>query len=257
MRSKVLVYRDYGVGNLTNLLRGLKTYFKPYDVEVNCTDASEILKENALNEDVFCFVMPGGAATPFLEKLKVQGNEKIRQYIQNGGGYLGICAGAYYACTKVEFETDVQSLSIIRDHELLDLVDVSAIGTLHKEFHIKPYMKNEASATTVKLKWADDEIHYAHYHGGPKFEKLQDGCEVLARYADLRGQPPAVIAQNYGKGRVVLSGVHFEDSGEDLEKALHAFRLDLKEAAYIADVLKKHETSRKILFNKIMSSFSK
>ena len=82
MRSTVLVYRDYGVGDLTNLMRGLNMYFKPYDMKVDCTDAASILKENALNEDVFCFVMPGGAATPYLEKLKVQGNQKIREYLQ-------------------------------------------------------------------------------------------------------------------------------------------------------------------------------
>ena len=258
MRSTVLVYRDYGVGDLTNLMRGLKAYFKPYAITVGCTDAASILKENALNEDVFCFVMPGGAATPYLEKLKVQGNQKIREYIKQGGHYLGICAGAYYACSRVEFETDIKPLSIIREHELLDLVDVSAVGTLHKELDIKPYMKNEASAATVKLEWMEDhELHYAHYHGGPKFVSDNQRFEVLARYADLKSAPAAIIAQTFGKGRVVLSGVHFEDRGQDLEKALHAFRLDLKDASRIADVLRKNELSRKMLFNKVMSSFLK
>ena len=53
MRSTVLVYRDYGVGDLTNLMRGLKAYFKPYAITVGCTDAASILKEKrALSRDM-------------------------------------------------------------------------------------------------------------------------------------------------------------------------------------------------------------
>ena len=257
MNSTVLIYRDYGVGDLTNLERGLKAYFEPRDVSVDFTDAASILKENVLTSDVLLFVMPGGAATPFLQKLKVQGNDKIREYIYRGGHYLGICAGAYYACSNVEFETDIKPLSIVRNHELLDLIDVSAVGTLHNELRIRPYMKNEASGATVRLKWADDEIHFAHYHGGPKFVSNHANYEVLACYADIEQEPAAIIAKNYGLGRVVLSGVHFEDSGNDLKKALHALRVDFNEAKDNADLLIENEMSRKILFNKIMSYFSK
>ncbi|HCU58416.1 MAG TPA: hypothetical protein DIC64_00350 [Alphaproteobacteria bacterium] len=257
MQEKVLIYRDYGVGDLRGLEKGLKEYFEPRKMMVEYTDATAIIKENALNENVALFVMPGGAATPFLEKLKVQGNEKIKDYVHQGGHYLGVCAGAYYACTKVAFETDIEPLAIVRNHELLDLVEAEAVGTLHKELGIRPYMKNEASGATVKLKWADDEIHYAHYHGGPKFEALKDGCEVLATYADIKGEPPAIIAQTFGRGRVVLSGVHFEDKGADLKKALHALRVDIKEAARIADELEQNEPSRKQLFDKIMRSIEK
>ena len=108
MTQKVLIYRDYGVGDLGHLEEGLKEYFKQRQVKVDYTDATSIIKGNALNEDVTAFVMPGGAATPFLQKLKVQGNEKIRDYVYQGGHYLGICAGAYYACSKVEFERKKQ-----------------------------------------------------------------------------------------------------------------------------------------------------
>ncbi|MBR2299292.1 MAG: hypothetical protein IJ870_01800 [Alphaproteobacteria bacterium] len=252
-----MIYRDYGVGDLSHLEQGIRAYFKPLGLNVGFTDATSIIKENELNEKVFLFVMPGGAATPFLEKLKVQGNDKIRDYVLSGGHYLGVCAGAYYACTKVAFETDIKPLAIARDHELLDLVEAEAVGTLHKEFGIRPYMKNETAGATVRLKWADDEIHFAHYHGGPKFEALEDGCEVLARYQDVDGTPPAVIAKNYGLGRVVLSGVHFEDKGQDLKKALHALRTDIVQASKIADELAKNEASRQRLFNKIMGSIEK
>lgn len=34
-------------------------------------------------------------------KLKVRGNQKIAEYVQSGGVYFGICAGAYYASRNV------------------------------------------------------------------------------------------------------------------------------------------------------------
>jgi len=89
MWQKVLIYRDYGVADLTNLSKALKLYFEPRHIQIDFTDALAILKENVLDENVLLFVMPGGAATPYLHKLHVQGNEKIKAYIEKGGGIFG------------------------------------------------------------------------------------------------------------------------------------------------------------------------
>ncbi|MDO4183956.1 MAG: BPL-N domain-containing protein [Rhodospirillales bacterium] len=256
--KKVLIYRDYGCGDLNNLEKRLTEHFSPLDIAVDFTDSSAIIKDNALDDNVLLLVMPGGAATPYIQKLKTLGSDKIRNYVQNGGNYLGVCAGAYYACTKVEFETDVKPMSITRTQDLLNLVDASAVGTLHKELNIRPYMTNAASSAAVRLRWLnDDEICYAHYHGGPKFLPTKAGFEVLATYADIADCPPAIVAQNYGRGRVVLSGVHFENKGQDLAKAIHALRIDYQRAAEVAAELTEHEQSRQNLFRKIMSEFSR
>ncbi len=255
--SKILIYRDYGVSDLTNLTKGLRCYFEPKGIEVSFTDASAIIKDDILNKNISLFIMPGGAATPFLQKLQVQGNDKIRDYIFQGGNYLGICAGAYYACRNVSFETDIEPLAIKRENELLSIVQACAVGTLKKELNLRPYMKNEESGAVVKLQWQNQDIYYAHYHGGPKFVSEHENYDILARYADIEGNPAAIIRQNYGKGRIVLSGVHFEDRGDDLIKTLHALRIDFDKAQNIALKLKQNEQSRKILFDKIMSSFEK
>ena len=256
--KKVLVYRDYGCGDLNNLEKRLREHFSPLDIAVDFTDSASIIKDNALNDNVVLLVMPGGAATPYIQKLKTLGSNKIRDYVANGGNYLGVCAGAYYACTKVEFETDIKPMSITRTQDLLNLVDASAVGTLHKELNIRPYMTNAASSAAVRLRWLnDDEFCYAHYHGGPKFLPTNDKFEVLATYADVADCPPAIIAKNYGQGRVVLSGVHFEDKGQDLAKAVHAMRIDFKHASKVATELTAHEQSRQNLFYKIMSEFSR
>lgn len=40
-------------------------------------------------------VFPGGSATGILNALEPEGVETVRGFVRNGGGYLGICAGAY------------------------------------------------------------------------------------------------------------------------------------------------------------------
>lgn len=253
MRDRILIYQDYGCADTRVLEQGLRDYFEPRGTAVGFVDAAGIIKDNALNENVLAFFMPGGAATPFRRKLEYQGNDKIRDYVNNGGIYYGICAGAYYACEKAVFEQDIPELAIVSECGL-NLVGGQAIGTLYKELGIRPYAKNAASAAVVNLLWEKDAgKHISYYHGGPYFQlKPGDDAEIAARY-DIAGYPPAVVKKNYGKGRVILSGVHFEDKGEHLLKAVHKLQLDSAEAGQIAGKLAAGEASRQALFDKMMA----
>lgn len=258
MRNKVLVYEDYGCASTGSLKKALNGYYAPRGITVETTDAAAIIRQDALNDDVLAFVMPGGAATPYRQKLDVLGNRKIASYVSAGGAYLGICAGAYYACSRVEFETDVPEIAIIRENGLLNLFSAAAVGTLRKELSLRPYAVNEASSAAVELLWrADGEKHTVRYHGGPRFEITDPGAEVLAVYKDIEGMPPAVVGKSFGRGRVVLSGVHMEDMGADLKKAIHALRIDAAEAFAVADGLERKEASRLALFNKIMKALER
>lgn len=257
-RQKILIYQDYGCSDVTYLFSALQEYFLPRGKVVGFTDSGEILKNNVLNDEVALFVMPGGAATPFLQKLQTLGNEKIRDYINNGGNYLGICAGAYYGCAKVDFEKGVPGAEISRTSGLLNLLNAEAVGTLRNEFNLRPFARNASASAAVRLVWKNDqELLYSHYHGGSKFVGSSDDFEILARYSDVEDMPAAIIGGNLGKGRVILSGVHFEDRGEDLSKALNTMRIDYQEAFTVAEKLIKNEKSRQLLFHKIMGSFEK
>lgn len=252
VRNKILIYEDYGCADVSALEKGLRGYFEPRGCSVGFTDAAGIINGNELNDEVLAFFIPGGAGTPYRRKLEVLGNEKIREYVSDGGIYYGICAGAYYACRQTIFEADIPELKIISECGL-NLVEGKAVGTLYKELGILPYAKNAESSAAVELLWNDGKIYTAHYHGGPFFEPdNQDESIILARYnfADKR---PAVISKHFGKGKVILSGVHFENKGQDLLKAVHALRLDSQTARQVAEKLSDEEFSRQALFNKIMA----
>lgn len=257
MRDRVLVYEDYGCASTDGLKRALDGYYAPRGIRVETTDAAAVVG-GALDDGVLAFVMPGGAATPYRRKLGLLGNGRIASYVRDGGAYLGICAGAYYACSKVEFETDVPEICIVRDDGLLNLLAATAVGTLRKELRIRPYAVNEASSAAVELLWrADGEEHTVRYHGGPRFELHDPAAEVLAVYKDVEGMPPAVVGKSFGRGRAVLSGVHMEDRGEDLKKAIHALRIDAAEAVRVADRLERREASRQALFAKVMRALER
>ena len=247
-----IIYRDYGCSDLNALEYGLKEYFEPRGGTIDFTDAAGIIKEGSLNESVLAFFMPGGAGTPFRRKLEVLGNEKIREYVRDGGIYYGICAGAYYACRETVFEEDIPELRIISSCGL-NLVEGRAVGTLYKEFGIRPYAKDAASTAAVNLIWQDQEQHTVYYHGGPYFDLAANTePDILAVY-DTEKKLPAIIRQTYGNGQVILSGVHYEDKGAVLQKTLHHLRLDSAEALQVAAKLSAGEPSRLRLFHKMMS----
>lgn len=243
MRDSVLIYCDYGCADVNALAEELRTYFEPRGCKVDFVDANDIIYRNRLNDKVLALFMPGGASTPYRHKLKVRGNEKIRKFVREGGVYYGICAGAYYACKQTEFEKDLPQSRIVAEYEL-DLLNAKAIGSLYKELNIEPFAKNPASSAAVELFDENGDIVSVHYHGGPYFELNEaENVEILARY-NLEGFKPAVVLQQYGKGKVILSGVHYEDRGEVLAKTSAFYET--------AKTLMKNETERQVFFNRLM-----
>ncbi len=255
-RNKILIYCDYGTVNINALFNELKLYYKNTNYELGFTDAENIKTKNALNDSVATFIMPGGFGKGYELKLQGIGNEKIRDFVKNGGNYLGICAGAYYACRDTIFEQDIPQLAITSQSGL-DLIDGKAIGSLYKEFNIPPYTNVISPVAVPKIKYVDKQEYFSFYSGGPFFDtKGNDKIEILGFYVFDNGKNlPAIIKSQYGKGHVVLSGVHPEISGIDIKNYLPNMKV-FDEAHKFADNLIKHEESRKKLFTKILSELS-
>ena len=256
-RKKILIYDDIGCACTFDLVRVLGDYFGPKGIVVEPVKADDIIKKNALNEEVLVFFMPGGAATPYLQKLKTPGNQKIRDYVAQGGVYFGICAGAYYACREICFEQDVPELALNQKCGL-DLVEAVAEGTLKNDFGLPSYYKpTAANAVITKVRWLDDgEEHGVLYHGGPKFEQVKD-AEILAVYEEAEGNPPAILARRYGQGLVIVSGVHFEDDVISM-KAMVRQGLPFQEHAKTnLQNIKKYDVSRQRLTAKLMAKFQR
>lgn len=253
VKNKILIYEDIGTAGVAVLKESLKNYFKNQEILIKTVSAEDILTKNVLNSDVIAFFMPGGAADYYHLKLGRKGKDYIRSYVEAGGIYYGICAGAYFASEKAVFEPRIHTLRKISDYGL-HLIDAVAIGTLQKELKIKPYEPTADATAVVPLQDADTrELYTSYYHGGPWFVRPKSSQSVVLAYYKLpMKRLPAIIAEKVSKGLVIASGVHYEITGEALEKCLLPVRTDYEKARKVMIRLKRSEYYRQLLFHKMM-----
>jgi glutamine amidotransferase-like uncharacterized protein len=207
MQQNIVIYNDEGVGDFG--VKCLQAFFKKDDVLV--CDAEALIAGHVF-EQADMFVMPGGADLPYCKKLNGRGNAQIRKFVEEGGTYLGICAGAYYACRGIEFHKGrVDEISGPRE---LAFVDAIGVGSLP---NLAPYYDNTLnSAAPAPIITKDGESILSFYHGGPAFIMGDKSTAVIHARYDAEGSPPAIIEAFVGDGRAILCGVHLEMTPQKL-----------------------------------------
>lgn len=176
---------------------------------ISTTSPEEIIHQD-WEERTALLVIPGGLDIPYTQALNGRGNQKIRNYVQNGGAFLGICAGSYYAGSYVDFARGTH-MEVCGSRELAffpgavcgphlaDYVHQSEEGARAAEIHPTPELP------------FDPATHfYLYYNGGGYFVDAEKKpfIKTLAVYAESR--QPAILECQIGKGIAILSGVHFE-----------------------------------------------
>jgi len=237
----IYVYADKGAGpeSVEQTLVTFSAWLPTYTVKALDTNT---LLEGTWTKHAALFVMPGGADLPYVEKLNGEGNKIIKDYVQNGGAYLGLCAGSYYAATDIEFDKD-GPLKVVGSREL-GFFKGKAVGPVLATYDYKSRSGSRAAKLTTHFSTLKEATVF--YNGGGYFENAaQDlSVEVIATYA-AKSDLAAIIFTSYGAGNVVLSGVHFEydpnlldPADPDLQKILPALHVG--------------DASRKALFDKLV-----
>jgi len=255
--KNILVYAGPGVGpkSLANTVALLQSLVAdPYTIKT--VDSDTIIGTEWLN-DTALLVMPGGADAPYMEKLTGIGNQNIRDYVQNGGKYLGICAGAYYAADRIEFAKDDPRLEVIAARELKFYPGLVEGPTYDGFDYVAPQNINGMRAAMISWQadqpFAVNKKFVAYYNGGGHFVAAEEYPQitVLARYnLDTPSQaadPVAIIECKYGKGTAILSGLHFEwdpQSLADTPLQLAAIKADLLRQNSDRVLLAKHLLTR-------------
>lgn len=239
---KIALYAGDGVGRvgLNHLIQGLK---EEIDCEILLCNRTNL--EKILDEKVSLFIMPGGRDLPYHRDLDGKGTDHIRAYVEQGGGYLGICAGAYFASAKIEFEKGGE-LEICESRSLRFFSGI-AKGSA---YGLNQYSYKSNQGARAALISSSFGSGYAYFNGGCTFiGDLQD-VEAISYYLDLPFHPPAIISGKKGKGRFCLSGVHFETPAHWLEQQ----PLDLYLSSLLPQLREKEEV-RKTLFSHILHQF--
>ncbi|MFQ5729345.1 MAG: BPL-N domain-containing protein [Waddliaceae bacterium] len=246
--NKILIYVDEGVGPrpVRFLLKTLRDENLNQHFQIIRVNRDWISQEDWENETAL-LIFPGGRDIYYHRTLSGEPNARIRSYVQNGGKYLGLCAGGYYGCASIEFEKGLP-LEVIGDRELgffPGLARGSAYGP--NQFNYK----NDLGSCVAELEWLGDETELdfssIYFNGGCEFVNAHSysNTHVLARYHDIPHKPAAIVQCEVGKGRAILSGVHPEYSASHLESSL-------TEARHLLARLREKEYSRKKLLHALL-----
>lgn len=201
----ILIYNDDGVSNncLNALLDFITTNFSKLPCKL--TNSENIIADL---HHACLLIIPGGRDLAYCSKLNGLKNQKIKQFIAEGGAYLGICAGAYYASSAIHFSGEGYQINGQRE---LSLFSGRAIGSIPELTNGIYFNDNTTSKAIAVL---NNQSSY-YYHGGCYFSDIKHGMECI-NYQEIN--KPAIVYGHYYNGKYLLSGVHFEITKQRYKK---------------------------------------
>lgn len=159
-------------------------------------------------------VHPGGSGSGQAKALGKSGRAAEVQFVRRGGGYLGVCAGAYLAASNYDWSLGLLDANVIdRKHWRRGVGPVDVEWTPAGRSSLSP-----GSTATTNTRFV---IQYAN---GPIFEAAGKGeLEDFETLIFFRGEitengaptgvmpnTPAVVRSNFGKGRAMAFSPHPE-----------------------------------------------
>ncbi|CCE61384.1 hypothetical protein TPHA_0A03060 [Tetrapisispora phaffii CBS 4417] len=212
----VLVYNGNGtsLSSVKHTVDTLRAFLEPY-YSVSTISAKGLQTEPWISK-TSAVVFPGGADLPYVRDCKAV-VPKIKKFVQNGGIYIGFCAGGYFGSSRVEFAQGDPSMEVIGNRDLAFFKGITR-GPAFAGYQYN----SEVGARAVELALTDGSKFRTYFNGGSVFidAKKYDNVEILAKYtepvdtatlnseADL--QDAAVVVCNVGNGKALLTGPHPE-----------------------------------------------
>lgn len=208
---RVAVFDGGGTGK--NAARHMRSVLESSDNCLVRQVGSHDIRAGALNQfDIV--VHPGGSGSGQAKALGQLGRTAEVQFVRRGGGYLGVCAGAYLAAANYDWSLGLLDANVIdRKHWRRGVGPVDVEWTPAGRSSLSP-----GSTATTKPRFI---IQYAN---GPIFEaagksELEDFETLIFFRGELtqNGAPsgvmpdtPAVVRSNFGKGRAMAFSPHPE-----------------------------------------------
>ncbi len=211
---RVAIYFGHGMDGHSTLAMGRSFQWMGCNVEIVHADS---IKNGCLNHfDVLAF--PGGESNPNpWEELGLDGKLKIQSFIKDGGGYIGICLGALFASDSCDFwgtklGADELYLDIFPGVAYCGQQEIAPKGSWPIMTDLK--ISNHTHPITDSL---PNRIKIVFYPNSPYLQPYEHKNVTIVATFEITGNP-AMVAFEYGKGRVFLSGPHPEievDSDRD------------------------------------------
>ena len=206
---KVAVFEGDGVGkSCTNLLTVLDNSSK-IQFEVSRVTTADILAGKLDAFDVL--IHPGGSGSKQGNDLGEDGRQQVRQFVSQGGGFLGVCAGAYLATNDYTWSLNLIDAKVVdRKHW------ARGTGTVQLELSPSGQDLFKAKSSELEIFYGQGPLLARREWDDPKtpdYESLAIyGSEIAKNGAPngiMKGTSAAVRC-DYGKGRVFCFSAHPE-----------------------------------------------
>lgn len=220
--EKNIIYIYNGPGAFQDSIKHAEYTFKkflPSHYFLKRIDCAQV-KSGDWIKDAKLFVMPGGIDSPYAKYLGFEGGKKIKDFVSNGGLYLGICGGAYYGSNKINFALNTPlEVRAIREHAFFPGI---ANGPILAPFN---YNTNDGvRVAKIRCTLTEDSLLQGkeiltYYNGGCYFENAHayKDVKILAEYSVFPDRKPAIVEIIVGNGKAILSGIHCEYAPELLD----------------------------------------
>lgn len=166
------------------------------------------IRDGVLSQfDVAMF--PGGSGSRQSQGVGTEGVRQVRTFVENGGGYVGHCAGAYLATSGYSWG--------------LKIINAEAIDTNHwrrgkadVEIELTDRGRElfETRENRLEIRYVNGPILApAELEHLPQFETLAHFRDEVTENGAPKGvmiDTPAIVASSYGDGRVLLFSPHPE-----------------------------------------------
>lgn len=199
--ATIAIYSDQGVWEES--VKAAKKMFQWMDYEVKLINSDYINKKGLNNFKTLC--IPGGDMYQYAQDISSKGKDHIRNFISNGGGYIGICGGAYFASEKVIWQENELPMTP------LGLFSGTAKGPIYEIVIYPDYTMckvNIIDSTHPVTKSEPDSVWVLYYWGPVLIPNRDTDITIIGRYD--KGNQPTMLAFEYGEGRVFLIGTHPE-----------------------------------------------
>lgn len=210
--TKILLYSDKGVfPDFLPIWKRRLTEIFGGQLDLSLINSQSLCAVTKLQADIF--IMPGGEDLHYCRHLQGKGSDVLINYVANGGIYLGICGGAYFASTHIDFTG--QAGQRIRGKRPLEFFPGTAVGSIPEYASNQYYHDDPLTASIVPIDWYMPGLaitgkaqHY--YHGGCYFVPDEHAVSEWQACAMYPNQQIAAVCGHIGRGKFLLSGVHVE-----------------------------------------------
>ncbi len=197
--ADIALYSDNGAWNKSVI--AAKNMYEWMGYRVAIIDAEYINTNSPGGFKIVSF--PGGDMYRYSQDILESGKEKIRDFIRNGGKYIGLCAGGFFTSEKLYWQGSRLIMSS------LSLFEGTARGP-NNEIIAYPWygMCDVKLDTTQVIARGMSASLSVLYYRCPCFEPEGDEIFQPGTYSAIN--KAAMLVFEYGSGRVFATGAHPE-----------------------------------------------